>query len=338
MADPLTSRTRSIRDSRLPRRTYQSAIHRIYEWRWIHDRFVPGPSLTGRPIISFLLARTTDESRSQVIKDMRRSPGLALCWALSRTVFSVSFLKGASQAESLAAHLRAHGRCSEVRALAVDGTESGVSIYFDFEGEWNRYGGITGVQGYPHGLHDRARGSDAEERVLPSSRVLRVTRDMIIRPLAQEQEAAGAPASRSRWYLRFVEQSMIRHGWVEARAFFDPMAVAKTLTDFAGGVTFVHGNLRTGIRSESLKRQLLEGAGVHPFLLASDERSALLGFLSAGPGTRLAPAPTPRETVRSVIERNLEPFVVIREGLDSGERIVSHRYDAVLAGPTRVGR
>lgn len=327
--DPLTPLTHSIRLSGLPRRTYQTALRRSYDRQWLCDRFVPGPALTGLPFIAFQLVRVGGGNRDEILRRARRSPGITLCWSLTRWILCVSFVRDAAAAEEFGRRIKDTGVDTEVRSLVVDALTEGVSSYFDFEGEWNRYGGLTGLRGYPHDLRDRLAES-SEDPPAPSPRLRRTVEEMVGRPLP----VAGRPTSvsrRPRWSLRFAERTALRGGWLEARSFLNPMAAARTLADFAGGVTFVHGSLRDGKRSSGLIAELSQRAGVHPFLLASDGRSALLGFLAARPRTRLAPAPTPAESVRAVVERYFANFEVIREGLDSAESVVAHRYERTLA-------
>lgn len=339
LAVPLTPLTQRIRRSGLPRRTYQSALHRVYARQWICDRFVPRPSVTGRRFVLFLIARVSEDHRASVLRQLRRSSGLALCWSLPQTVFGVCFVSEATAGDALLIRLQQAGAQSIAHAMTVDAVASGVAVYFDFEGEWNRYGGIEGLEGYPHGLRDRGVGNDVDlAPAPPSGRVLRTTAEMVLRPFPRPNGVGAGAEPRSRWSLRFAERHMLRAGWVEARSFLNPMAAARALADFAHGVTFVHGELRPACRPAEVLAELVERARVHPFLFASDDRSALLGFLSVGPRTRLAPAPERSESVRSVLERHILQVEVIQADLGPSQTVVPHRYDSLLRSPARSAR
>jgi hypothetical protein len=118
---------------------------------------------------------------------------------------------------------------------------------------------------------------------------------------------------------------------VQARCFLDPSVVATTLADFADGITWVVGQPRSGFRAAQLAETLVEESAVHPFLLAADAGSVLLGFLSSGPTTRLAPAPSARIPVRQTLEGALERLIAFPEPLASTHTVVDHRYDRLLA-------
>jgi hypothetical protein len=331
LVDPLGPQSRKIRLSGLSRRTYQTALQRAYARRWVMDRYLPSPTLTRLPYATFLLARPATGRAAEVAGEIRRSTNAVLLWSMAETTFSVAFMKSPASLQSLARRLEDTGLCPRGQVHALSCPQEGVPIYFDFEGVWARYGGLPGTVRYPQGLPVHP-GSAEEGAVAPTPRVLESARSILARVGRPGREAATHSGLLGGWSHRMVDRGLLRGGWVERRSFLDPISVARTLRDFAGGITVVHGTLRPSGEAGALTSELFERSRVHPFLLASDAHSILIGFLSVGPQTQLAAAPSRRVAVRATLKRWLDSFAVTRQSLATVDPILNHRYENLLGG------
>ncbi len=331
ITDPLVPQTARIRRSGLPRRTYQTTLQRIQSREWVLERFVPSVAVTGLPLVGFLLAEPAPGERDAIAAEFGPASSTVVCWALGRTLLVVSCARQSGPLVQAAERLQRDGRCPWATALAVPVEGEGIRSYFDFSGEWASYGGLSAPPQYPHGWKDRAPSRRGVEPGPPSPRTLSTVRAMASRGVAAPMDDSGEAGLATRWPMRFVEQNLLRQGWAEARGFLDPMAVAATVRDFAAGITFVAGALRRPGDAQGLASDLFEQSLVRPFLFASDERSALLGFLAAGANTRLAPRPPPHARVRSVLDRHLGALHVTRDPLDSAVTVVNHRYGQLVS-------
>jgi hypothetical protein len=329
LANPLASQIRNIRQSGLSRRTYQTALQRIRSRRWVLDRYLPSPVLTGLPYLTFLLARPPTGAEDRLVQEIRRNAKAVLIWSTVGAVLSVSFSNSPESGEALTGRLEATGLSASGETQSVTCPSDSVPVYFDFEGIWTRYGGLPGTVRYPLGLGGGSTGGNAANST-PSSRVLDSARSLVRRGAPQRPGGLAEPGLLGSWSTGLVDRSLVRNGWVEPRCFLDPRAVAASLTDFAAGITLVRGSLRRSVEIGPLAAELFERSRVHPFLLASDGHAVLIGFLSVGPLTQLAPAPGPRESVRATLERWLDALTVTRLRIDAVEAVVNHEYGNLL--------
>jgi hypothetical protein len=332
LAHPTEPGTSRIRRTRIARRTYQWTLQRVRERRWVQERFVPSPGLTGLPFVTVLLATALTGAADRFAMELVRNGRIAHAWRMGERFFAVLFSRAPSEFSEWSASVRSAGLAEEVSGVTADLVDSTLPVYFDFEGEWARYGAISGTEAYPHPLRDRGPRSPAGDPETPGPRLASVAAEMARR--AEQASTADEGGGRvGRWIGRFAEEQAVRAGWVEPRGFLDPVAVPRYLSDFAEGITFVSGPLRMGGGPERFAQELIEGSSVHPFLVAGDASSALVGFLSAGPRTRLGPAPPPRASVRATLGRWLSGFEIARYPLAGVETVVRHRYSPLLPAP-----
>lgn len=322
MVAPLLSRSQSIDESGLPRRTYQTTLRRAYLRGWIVDRYLPAPALTRLPFAVFAIAESDADGPRPLLDEVRRRARLVHCWAGPRQVFTVAFAPTGSAAADLIERMRRVAGVRSVWAVAANALEDGLPIYFDFEGEWAHYGGLTGSSGYPQAL---GAADDSPPARSPTTRESELAETLVLRPFLPGSDGSGTGIAR--WSSAFAERRMFHRGWLTARTFLDPGAIAASFSDFAGGLTYVAGALRPGVPVGTVREELLGLAGVRPFLLATNERDLLLGFLASGPRTRLATMPVQRSTVRRILEARLERIRFWNEPFETLETPVNHRYD-----------
>ena len=337
VADPLVPQADRIRETGLSRRTYQTAQARVFRRRWVQVRYLPAAQLLPRARLLFALVRPVDVHPMAVRAAVGEKPHVLTAWASPSWLFVVAILPAGDGAAAIGARLARVGSIPPGWMLSCRPTPAELPAYFDFEAEWARYGGLGGTLRYPQGFARAEVGPADRARPAPPERVTRAAEALIVRAARRPLPERPAMSRWVPWASPFVERGLLRQGWVVARGFLDPVSVGRSVFDFAEAITWVHGPLRGGSSPAGLRADLHEAARAYPFLLASDQRAVLLGFLSAGPRTRLGPAPTARATVRELLERHLETFTAVRGPLDEVERILTHRYDRAFRPFGRTG-
>lgn len=336
IAAPLALRSERIRASGLPRRTYQTTARRAAARRWVLPRYLPSPELTGRPVALALLFTRAKGGEDPLLRDLARNPATSVCWGMPRGVFALLFLPERSTADRSLDRWKRSGAYEDVERVAVDVTDDGIPTYFDFEGEWARYGGLEGTLGYPQRFRPTLAATHGSPRVAAETSEARTVAAMSQRAFEHPEEEVYGPSPLRGWARAWSERRALERGGAEARTFLDPFQIARSVSDFATSITFVTGSLRPGASPDSFAQALTQDARAHPFLFLSDGRDLLLAFLAAGPSTRLAPSPPPARSVRAVVDELLEHCTVRREPITEAEATVHHRYEPLLGPPRPV--
>jgi hypothetical protein len=320
-----------MRDSGIPRTTYREAKHRLYSEGLLEDRFVPNPDAIGIPRVTFYLSRPAAEEANSVLDQLSKLPGTVEAWAGTQVVFSVVFHDSVGSSELLLKRIN-EGKLGNPRAVvSVDtgktmASESQVPVYFDFEGAWVRFCGLSATRRYPCPLpppHPATSArDDATKQVSPS------VASLLTRHFTRPSHLMG-PSSIPR-----SQRKSLQLGKVEWRVFLDFSRLR--MLEYRGlsfhDLIFVTGTMRKPNGLAELLPDLLAGCNVRPLLLAGDDASVLMIGLGIGLGaTRYAPPDLqPSRSVVQTMAHHAKDIDVIREPLISFRTPVAHRYDLLV--------
>jgi hypothetical protein len=314
----------------IPRSTRQAATSRIYQRDWVRDRYVPNPELMGWPWVTFSVTQPYAEKVPEVTRTWRDLPCATVLWGSHRTLFGVYFSRDKAEHQSLRSSLSNPEQGKGGNIVSQDLARSAVPVYFDFEAAWARVCGNTGSAAYPQSLPRAARptGEDGPHRASATERA--TLGRMVIRPFVGSARITERP-SPLRASLRAAERRCLRTGWVEARSFLNPIALAREVVEFPKQVVFIQGSLLASAAPANLFRELVQTGGVSPFLFATDGNSVLLGALSTGRRLMGDPSAASAYLVLSTLKRHLESITLLEEDLGMMEVLVDHRYDRLVS-------
>ncbi|MDE1820729.1 MAG: hypothetical protein KGJ23_15300 [Euryarchaeota archaeon] len=328
---PSSERER-IQESGIPPRTFRGIRSRAYEEGWIVDRYLPDPVMVSRPFLTFVLGEPFVERFSAVIESWGADPRVVHFWKGPQYVFVVLAtsetnvrVPGVQEVSDVSA-LRRHS------ALTVDSRSSGLPVYFDFEGSWGRWAGLTGSLAYPHGWRSSVR-SEGDEAAQISPGARSTLAGLVRRPFELEAQGRSAVHAAPFFVPRSQRRAMER-GWVQRRVFLDPQKLLQMGGWKVENLAFVQGELLPKSEPLALLHALVDGCRLSPFLFACDGRRLLLGSLAAA-----GPAPekpgVPRASVSATLESFLKGIEVFRTPLTGLVTPVNHRYDRMLGAPSR---
>jgi hypothetical protein len=327
----LGSEEKRIRDSGIPRSTYQDAKRRLYSEGVLVDRFVPNPSAIGIPRVSFLLLRPPAEEIGSVARTLAEIPGAVETWIGAQTAFSVIFHESIDESESLLKRASGGQLGNPLAIVSVDTgmrqvPSSQVPVYFDFEGVWVRYCGQPGARRYPCPLpppcQEAAEGSDSPKRISPP------ISSLLTRHFTRPSHLTG-PYSVPRSQKRSLQL-----GRVEWRVFLGLLHLPTI--EYQGmsfeDLIFVTGKPREPDGLGRLLSDLAADCNVRPFLLVGDHNSVLIASLGVGVSAlKVAPDyAQPRNSVIKTVARHVKEIEVINERLSSLRMPVEHRYDRLV--------
>ncbi|MEM0128847.1 MAG: hypothetical protein QXG65_01590 [Thermoplasmata archaeon] len=322
-----------VRASGLPPRTFQAAQARATEAAWVAERIVPDPVLFGRPRVTIAWARPAPGDPGEIGPRWQQLDDAALVWAGPDFVFAVCFDPEEGETPIAAEMRRGKARYRRTYRLEASLRTPALPVYFDFEAEWSQIAGIPGMVHYPRPFPRAPRGAP---RPAPSPRwreiVDRLVRsDGVLAPLSEP----GAPGLIDRLTLRRAAVRAFASGWVDARAFLNPVGLPSVGGWTPANVVFVQGRLKANRRPEVLLRTLIVGCRVHPFLFATDGAELLFATLSPAPGGIERAVP-----VAPTLDRFLERITVLREPIEGLAALVPHRYEVITAPASgaRAGR
>lgn len=321
--EPGSERER-IRLSGIAPRTYQVGRRRALDAKWIAERFVPDPTLFGRPRIAFVLARPKPDQMEVTLARWARLEGTVLVWKTSTLLFGVFSGDDGVTDTPIARDLTSSGGYARAFSLELNVNHPTLPIYFDFEGEWARVAGIPGTSFYPRPLPRHPRGT-ARSRASITSRWREVVRGLSRVPVSA---AAGEPP-HSGFATRFGERARLarslRSGWLDRRAFLNPATIPSYKDWTLKEVVFVHGRLREGRQPEVLLHTLFASCAVYPFLFAISGGNLLMASLSPAPPGQLRSRRG--VSVSGTLARFLERVEVDRLPASELETVVDHRTD-----------
>lgn len=305
--------------SGVPRSTYQDAKRRIYERGLVEDRYVPDPPKFGKRWATAIIARPYAEDLPACVERWGRSPQTVLLWRGLHTVFG--FFLHTTPTFQLPSG-PAGSPAPETLGITVSLSRPSVPIYFDFEGAWANLAGAPGTWQYPRPLV----ALPGPEVAVVSGLGRRVASDLVRRPLPGEGQPRPAHLMGPYALPRRARQ-LVERGILNWRVF--PRISRLILSDerSVDGVVLLFGDLKEGRSPEGLFRELVVRRSF-PFLLMTEGRRVLLGFLSSR-SVRSSRSPT---GVADALTEHLTQMVAHREPAEDLEERVCHRYESVVDG------
>ncbi len=317
-----------MRDSGLARSSYRISKRRLYEAGVVEDRYLPRPGLVGTRWVTFLLSRPFADRVGEVAGSLLSNPRSVVVLSGTHMVFSTLYHSSASEREEFEQEVHDGKLGTPIALLHVDGQEPDVPVYFDFEGAWSRFRGGTGTQGYPRAL-PRASGDRPRRRGIFGGG-LGALSSLLKRPFEAEEggrpQHLTGPDSLTRSQRRLLEEAQ-----VEWRVLLSLTNPPRHKGGELADVLFTKGRLRPGVTASSMLNALVSEADLHPFLLAGDGTTALMGTLAGkAPQTAESSSSDPRPSVLPVVTRYLQDLEVLREPIGTLQAPLWHRYDRLL--------
>jgi hypothetical protein len=312
---------RQIRRSGVPRSSYREAKRRLLSRGLLEPRILPHPALLGTVRVSFLVTRPHADEIAPTVQALADLPEVVTLWSGHQLVFAVVYHGNPSAAETFERRVMRGAFGAPLVHISTDPQIPQVPVFFDFEGAWNRFTGLSGTSGYPRPM----LGADPLAPRLPvgprrEADLRRMLAPVRSEPGAEEGastlEASGLPRAQRRW---------IEAGAVDWRVLLRPELSPSFQGATISNVIFVQGRLQLSGALLPLFRDLAQNCGVSPFVLASDGDKVLLVSLGAGTssGRDGGPSRPPRSSVRAVLLRHLVSFDSLREPTPS---LKVHRY------------
>jgi hypothetical protein len=307
----------------IPRRTRQAIRQRLLSREVIKERYVPDPSLLGRPLVCFAMAQPYADRTASAIEAWRSETSAVNVWAFSTTLFGVFFLPGREECAALESQLGNPEHHQSFSCLVCDSREASVPVYFDSEGAWATITGLPGTVGYPHSLPCSNKGPDE------SGTLTALKESHAVQALLNYRSADPSRSPSGGWIGRLAigdgARRTLREGRIEFRTILDPVECLRWASRFPQSIALIRGTQLKTATTVALFRALVGESGVFPFLFASDGSTVLLGSLAGGQGgARKQGRGT--STVQ-LLGRYLKQIEVRREPIDSLVEVVDHRYN-----------
>jgi hypothetical protein len=318
-----------IRKSGLARSTYRDAKRRMYASGIVEDRYIPSGAAAGAFRVSFLIARPYTNKAMQASQVLSGVPGTVVCWASPQLLFGVAFSLNETIYQSLHRQIQQGAFGTVVLCMEVDPDPRRIPVYFDYEGAWGHFTGLSGSARYPRAI-PHSSGSPIGPPLM-RTRDATSFRQLLQRPLTGEgrrhEPHLFGPAALPRLQQRWLGQ-----GLVDWRVLLSPQNPPSYRGVSVSELLFVLGVLRNRKGLAALLSDLTETCGAYPFLLASDGNQVLLSSLATGrtnatDGPLMAP---PRAPVTPVLSSHLDNIDCIRQPLSLLQIVVNHRYDRLV--------
>lgn len=326
----LDSEEERMRQSGLPRTTYRVAKHRLYTDGLLVDRYIPSTDEMGVKQVTFLLVRPRLDEARFLLEKLCSIPGAVEVWSGTQMILAVIFHQSENSMESLDGKLSS-GELGSQRTVVEVKTDSDpaaqVPVYFDFEGMWARYCGISSTKNYPSPIP--AGSADSRFAIDSSRSASSATGSLLARPFVRPSHLAG-PNSVPR-----SQRRALREGKVVWRVFLGLTKLQQI--DYRGmrfqDLILVVGKPKGPDPPSGILTDLVTECNVRPILIAGDEGSMIVASLGIGVGAvGDAPEDTrPRSSVIKTMSRHLKEIEVIREPLKSLKLPVAHRYDLLVS-------
>ena len=94
---------------------------------------------------------------------------------------------------------------------------------------------------------------------------------------------------------------------------------------------FIHGRLRANRTADVLFHELVQGAGVSPFLFVTDDREVFLGTVAVKARSPSRPPRQEEPSVVGALGRYLESIEIFRDPLPGVVPVVNHRYSRLFS-------
>ena len=306
--------------SGIPTSTFYATRRKIYDAGWLSDRYVPQPWAAGFGAIDCVLAKPGPAERARVEREWGSSPQNVVLWSGLNVLFGI-FFRPKGDAPKFD-----HGL-----TISISSDSGSIPVYFDYSRSWSRFIRVERETGYPRSL-----GGDVpqSERSPPSTVPGLILRD---------QDGGGLSPPAHRWHsaagLSRGEQRLIDRGVIQSRTFLNPDVVPPYDARALGEIVFLSGELRKGVSSVDLLRELNGQCHVSPFLLADDgSRVLLLAFGQVGTSTaKRTTVPQAAGPVAATLDSALKNLEMIVEHTDCVRKPIDHRYDRLFPRPRSAG-
>lgn len=314
-----------IRESELPKRTYEVARKRLLGAGVVVDRWVPDPRTLGFGMVTFDLESGSPISVPACVRERAGWPTSTLVWGFRELFLTVSFWPTASDDRTSAEHAPHANSRSEVHIRApLDGDS--VAVFFDFEAAWSAVSGIAGSLTYPKGIPTSGKLISEDGSVPTSPRERLWLARVLERSESLDVGDRGGvhlgSALRDLTLRRVINRKLLSR-----RGFIDPSRPIATPGWELRQIVFVQGRRRSGGSLHALRRTLLEQHRSAPFLFVSDDLQVLMGFLSPAPASLVR---DPSVSLASTLSSYLDALRVFRCDVDSAKTAVNHDYRKLL--------
>jgi hypothetical protein len=320
-------------ESTIPRRTRQTSRRRLYGWGWFSDRQVPAPEILGTNLLGFALVRPYLEHSRRLMAECAADPANLLVWAGQTATLVMFGVRDLAEMERIRARLTRAVVGQVELAIALDLRARTVPIFFDFEGAWVRFAGLEGAAKYPQGLPSLLKGSPLTDDQAPSDPEIRAVA-ALVGLTSRSSPGPGSGPEEASLRESSATRRCTQRGWVQARTFLNPGAVARTIDGFPTQLAFVHGRWKGREASRELQDELLLEGSHAPFLLVPGQDEALIGMLATGSAAPLQRR-GPVRPLLPVLHQFLERIEVVREPVAAVRVVVDHQYGRLLPASFR---
>ncbi|MCL5984464.1 MAG: hypothetical protein M1143_02710 [Candidatus Thermoplasmatota archaeon] len=259
-----------LRSSGTSRTSYHESRRRIYDHRWIQDRYVPEPRWVGFPHVAFGLSRPLADRADQYLRNVFAFPGAVVLWAMPTCVLGTFFLRNGTEAARFSGLWSDPNSVSDSSFVICDPSQGEVAAYFDYEGLWGHLSGRSGTAGYPRGL-PRGTSSGSSPTLGPARELFQEVSGMV--------GSAGAVYLHRSSGLRRSQRLLVEKGLISRRVFLGPGPVPGFGGRNMNRLLFVTGSMAPGSHARDLLLALTTAAGAFPYLVAAGGGQAVIGFL-----------------------------------------------------------
>lgn len=300
-----------MRESGIPRRTYQEARRRAFAAGWVIERYVPDSPYFGAPYISFVQARPFAERTDELVREWMADPRLTTLWRTPDLVFGIFFSP---------TPLRLVGDFHQSFCLTVDARAPTVPVYFDFEGVWVEWTRLGGTHGYPRPLPGAVPPARSSRSASILARHRSAAREL---DRLASQGDTGERSLRGGISLARPHRLAVRDGAVQYRLFANLGSIPAWQGRSVSEVLLIRGALLHEHRPEDLFRLMVRRSRP-PFLFASDGAVVMAGVL--GPSGAVSDEGIGSRTLGTL----LEEIDICRIDLRSLQTPAAYRFGPLL--------
>lgn len=317
----LESEEARIARSGLPRSTYQDVKRRVYARELVSDRYVPHPVAFGRPWATVILARPFAEDMQEWGNRWTKAAEAVVVWRGQQSIFGLFLHQDPRPGLEPIPGPSAEQESPPASVLTIDLRRPSLPVYFDFEGAWGSFVGAGALWNYPRTI---APLNGRTENL--ASREARETALALVRRTETVASADRPPHLLGPTSLPPSSRKLIARGLVGWRTFPRLGALQVSEGTRLDSIVLVAGNVKNGASVSDLFRTLVGRNRSFPFLLMSDGRQVVLGFLSA----RRPAGQFSRGNPGATLTEFLSKISVVREPVEHLEPLTDHRYAPLL--------
>lgn len=317
-----------IRESRLPRRTFEVARRRLMESGVLQERYVPNPASIGIGTLTFVIAHPFQEVFQSVHRRWLDARGNVLLWRTPELLFGV-FLKQAEAPNEGQVPLPPNSsNYSRITVLDVPPRADCVPIYFDFEGVWSRVS-KTASATYPRSIVRSQDSSPGTPRQM--SKGLRRALEAAASATPQSLDASESPGLLSAWSRKTTLRKLIDADHLTRRVFLSPGPLAGYQGWSSGQLILIHGRVLPGRSPVALQRELLDRGRAFPFLFATNGSHVLVGGIGLPSHRTQAGALDLLPSRMRIFQSYLDSIVVHRSALETLDAANNHQYGRAIS-------